>query len=177
MATPPPAQSALIVPVPQAEAVVADLRARHDASAALGVPAHITVLFPFVPPSGIDAAVLARVQAAVQGVRAFAFTLSRTGRFAQTLYLAPDPAAPFAELTQRLVAEFGQYPPYGGVHSGVVPHLTVAQAAPAGLTLPQDALAAALRRHGPIAAVCRRVVLIENTTGRWATRSEFDLSD
>jgi hypothetical protein len=50
-----PTQSAVLVPVPEAERAVSRHRARLDAAAALGVPAHVTVLFPFVPPSEIAA--------------------------------------------------------------------------------------------------------------------------
>src|SRR5712675_2883024 len=59
------AESALIVRVPAAEPHVSGLRARFDPAAALGVPAHVTVLYPFVPPDRITAAVLARVRAAI----------------------------------------------------------------------------------------------------------------
>ena len=43
------ARSALVVAVPDAEPVVGHLMLRLDANAVLGVPAHVTVLFPFVP--------------------------------------------------------------------------------------------------------------------------------
>jgi hypothetical protein len=33
-----------------------------DANARLGVPAHITVLFPFMPPVHIDSTILARLR-------------------------------------------------------------------------------------------------------------------
>jgi hypothetical protein len=42
-------QSALIIEVPEAEPAVARCREHLDASDALGVPAHITVLAPFMP--------------------------------------------------------------------------------------------------------------------------------
>jgi len=45
---PPVRQTALIAPVPEAEACVGAWQARFDRSAALGVPAHITVLHPFI---------------------------------------------------------------------------------------------------------------------------------
>lgn len=40
-------ESALVVLVPEAEALVKSFRDRHDPSAAAGVPAHITLLYPF----------------------------------------------------------------------------------------------------------------------------------
>ena len=44
-------ETALIVEVSEAEEAVHEWRARHDSVAARGVPAHVTVLFPFVAPS------------------------------------------------------------------------------------------------------------------------------
>ena len=64
-------QSAVLVPVPAAERVVSRHRARLDAAAAAGVPAHVTVLFPFVPPSEISGATLESLAAAVAPVGAF----------------------------------------------------------------------------------------------------------
>jgi hypothetical protein len=46
------AESAFIVCVPEAEPHVAVLRERFDASARLGLPAHITMLYPFMPLAG-----------------------------------------------------------------------------------------------------------------------------
>ena len=50
--------SAFAVKVPAADPLVAELRAQFDATARLGVPAHITVLVPFMPPQRITPAVL-----------------------------------------------------------------------------------------------------------------------
>ena len=47
-------ESGLVVLVPQAEALVKPFRDRYDPSAATGVPAHITLLYPFKPPDEID---------------------------------------------------------------------------------------------------------------------------
>jgi hypothetical protein len=52
-------QSALLLAVPAAEAAAGPHRARLDASARDGVPAHITVLYPFLPPAEIGPHVLA----------------------------------------------------------------------------------------------------------------------
>jgi hypothetical protein len=43
--------SAAVLLVPEAEPVVGVTRARYDRSGRWGVPAHVTVLFPFVPPT------------------------------------------------------------------------------------------------------------------------------
>ena len=52
-------ETALLVPVPAAEPSVGKHRARLDEAARDGVPAHITVLYPFLPPAGIDETLLA----------------------------------------------------------------------------------------------------------------------
>src|SRR3989442_4426406 len=87
-----PAQSAFIVRVPEAESRVGALRERFDASVKLGVPAHITVLVPFMSPERISAEVLAEAQAALNEVPAFPFALTSVARFPATAYLAPEPA-------------------------------------------------------------------------------------
>jgi hypothetical protein len=78
---PPGPRSALIVEVPAAEPAVARRRERLDSSAPLGVPAHITVLYPFLPPGAIGPAVLGDLgrlfaAAGARWVRAAVFPLA-----------------------------------------------------------------------------------------------------
>jgi len=54
-------ESALVVLVPEAEAVVGWLRQRYDPSAAIGVPEHITINYPFLPGEPADAELCASV--------------------------------------------------------------------------------------------------------------------
>ena len=44
-------ESALVVLVPEADPLVGPFRSFFDPSAALGVPAHVTLLYPFVEPA------------------------------------------------------------------------------------------------------------------------------
>lgn len=168
-------QSAFIVRVPEAEPHVGALRQRLDASASLGVPAHITLLYPFMAPDRITGAVLARARAVAASSAPFAFRLAQTRRFPEVLYLAPEPAAPFIELTLRLAREFPDHPPYGGRHESVVPHLTVAQADAAQLAAAEAELRIALPLPGGVAARCGELVLIENSSGRWQPMQVFPL--
>jgi hypothetical protein len=108
-------RSGLIVTVPQAEPAVSAWRSQLDPMAALGVPAHLTVLFPFVPPAGIDEATRTTLRELLSSVTTFDFSLVATRWFADTvLWLAPDPDAPFRVLTQAVADAFPAYPPYGG---------------------------------------------------------------
>ena len=131
---PLPSESCLLVPVPEAEPVVGRVRSRLDRAAAWGVPAHVTILYPFVPPEAITSAVIGLVAAAVASVPAFGCTFAQTGWFGEdVLWLAPEPDRPFRALTTALHAAFPEYPPFGGVHLDVVPHLTVGDRPPGGL--------------------------------------------
>ncbi|MFZ0078470.1 MAG: 2'-5' RNA ligase family protein, partial [Trebonia sp.] len=107
-------ESALLVAVPAAESAVARHRSRLDTSAAVGVPAHITVLYPFLPPDLIDAdthATLARLFASVPG---FPFTLDQTRWFPDpVLWLGPSDTARFSALTALVAAAFPSCPHRG----------------------------------------------------------------
>jgi hypothetical protein len=169
------AESAFIVRVPEAEACVGALRERFDASVRLGVPAHITVLVPFMSPERITTAVVQRVHQALGEVPAFAFKLARVQRFTATAYLAPEPAAPFIALTRSLMRRFPEYPPFGGEHEFIIPHLTVAHCSASDAELAGVELAATMQTHGPIASSCASVVLLENSSGLWREMHAFDL--
>lgn len=163
-----------IVEVPQAEEVVGSLRQRFDASALLGVPAHITVLAPFMAPESVTESVLAQISLAFRGVAAFEFLLDRVGRFPKTTYLVPEPPGPFIELTNRLVRAFPAYPPYGGEFATIVPHLTVAHGNAEWATLAENELADRLSGKA-ISGLCAAVHLLEDSTGRWKRLARFDL--
>jgi hypothetical protein len=158
-----PRRTALIVPVPEAEPAVSDLRLLHDPTAALGVPAHVTILFPFAPPEEVDEQEVAEVVASRTG---FAFELVELRRFGDDVtYLAPEPAGPFSALIDAATARWPEYPPYEGTIAEVIPHLTV------GLGVLDVELAL------PIACVARELLLLEEAPdGRWSTRRRYELA-
>jgi 2'-5' RNA ligase len=172
-------ESALIIAVPEAESLVKAWRERFDWSAAQGVPAHITILYPFMPPQEITPEVLEQLRDLFAQFSAFEFTLPEIRHFPAVLYLAPSPAEPFKALTQAVVERYPDYPPYGGEFavSELTPHLTIA-----------DRLEAAqlnnierefMQQHGvqlPVKAKASEVVLIENASGGWETREVFVLA-
>ncbi|GAA1877424.1 2'-5' RNA ligase family protein [Lapillicoccus jejuensis] len=141
-ATPPAAigtaatETAVVVLVPEAEPVVAPYRLELDRAAAWGVPAHVTVLYPFVDPVRLDDDVLTRLGAAVRAVPAFDAELTDVAWFGDDVaWLAPDPgaAAAFRALTAAAYGAFPDHPPYGGAHDDAVPHLTLGESAVGGL--------------------------------------------
>ena len=124
--TVPASESALVVLAPEAEPIVKAYRDEHDPAAALGVPAHLTVLVPF-HPLAMAPALLARLKQLFAEFAPFDYELRELRRFPGTLYLAPEPAEPFRRLTRRAAETFPDFPPYGGRYRDIVPHLTVAQ--------------------------------------------------
>jgi 2'-5' RNA ligase len=169
------AETALLVPVPAAEPLVHEHRRAHDPVAPLGVPAHITVLYPFVPPDALDDELEAAIADVLRGFTAFDYELREVRRFDDgVLYLAPEPDEPFAALTDAISTRWPEHPPYGGGFDTVIPHLTVAMADGA----PVAAMEADLRPRLPVRARADVVWLMEGQPGRgWTRRAEFPLSD
>jgi len=121
-----PGESAIIVPV-QVPVAVNRLRDRMDPSAAQGVPAHVTLIYPFMPPDQLKDDVRRAVEQIIAAEASFPFALTSVHRWPNVVYLAPEPAEPFRRLTNALAEAFPAYPPYLGAHDNVVPHLTIAQ--------------------------------------------------
>lgn len=180
MAVPDPAglqESTILVPVPEAEPVVGQLRARLDPSASRGIPAHVTILYPFVPPEQITAAVIGKAAAAVASVRSFACRFAGTGWFGdQVVWLAPEPASPFQALTAAVHAAFPQCPPFGGAFADVIPHLTVGDRPEGGLGVLHAAETEVLLAL-PVRTHVSRAWLMTGTQapGSWQLRAIFPL--
>lgn len=124
--------SALIIEVPDAEPVVGRWRERYDPIAQYGIPAHVTVLYPFHPPSDITPAMLDVIAEVAASTEAFEFELSSLGEFPGVLWLRPWPAGAFMALTHRLAQEFPECPPYEGKFRGSRPHITIVHPAALG---------------------------------------------
>ncbi|MFJ2637038.1 2'-5' RNA ligase family protein [Streptomyces sp. NPDC087422] len=119
--------TALVAVVPEAEKVVGAARERYDPAAAEGVPAHLTVLYPFLPAERIDTGVRAALGELFAGHPPFEVRFPRFGRFPDLLWLAPEPEGPVRALTAAVAARWPEAPPYGGAFGDPAPHLTVAQ--------------------------------------------------
>ncbi|MET8824659.1 2'-5' RNA ligase family protein [Streptomyces sp. NPDC004610] len=167
-----PGQTALVVHVPEAEPAVRSWRARYDPAARAGVPAHVTVLFPFLDESRLDEPTVEAL-AGIFGARpAFDARFEGCARFPGVLYLAPDPAAPFRRLTEDIVARWPETPPYGGKFAGIVPHLTVADGHEDHVL---DEIEAGLSGELPVASRIGSVDLVAYDGTAWRRRRTFAL--
>jgi 2'-5' RNA ligase len=167
-------ETALICRVPEAERYIAHYRQRFDPSARRNVPAHVTILYPFMEPPSVDAGVIAALRGIAASVPAFNYRMATTKRFPVALYLEPEPDAPFQALTDGVFNAFPDYPPFGGKFDTVVPHITVAHGDEPLLCELEVELRIALPPSG-VMARCTELVLIENSTGRWEQMYAFDL--
>jgi len=164
-------RSALIIVVPEAEPLVHEWRLRYD-NAELGIPAHVTLIFPFVPADEIGEELVDELRELFAVQAAFSFTLARVARFSDVAWLAPDPSDPFRRLTDLIFSRYPDYPPYEGIHEEVLPHLTVAM----GDAVLQDEVEAALTPHLPIGAHADEVtLLVEDESGHWSESERFPL--
>ena len=171
----PSHHTGLVIAVPEADARFGALRGRFDPQASLGVPAHITILFPFMPPELVDDGVRRRLTLLFRRFSPFRCVLTRVARFPATAWLAPAFAEPFVTLTTAVAREFPDYPPYGGAHASVVPHLTIADGDAQAADMVEQDLRLDLARNGPVATHCGSVILLENSSGAWKKMHEFAL--
>jgi hypothetical protein len=157
-------ETALVLTVPEAEPHVQRCRTMHDPVALRGMPAHITLVYPFLPVTRLTAEALSAVAEIFATASAFDGRLASCRRFPGVSYLAPEPVAPFVELVERLVARFPEAPPYGGRFAEVIPHLTIGHAVEAGIF---DAIERELLPALPIRFRVDRAVLYEEREGFW----------
>jgi len=159
----------LILPVPAAEPVIGAWRERFDPRAQLGVPPHITALGPFVDRRRLTIADLQALTHLFASTSAITFKLVRVASFADVVYLAPEPSAPFVALTEALWQQWPAYPPYAGAHREIVPHLTVAVGA-----APFAQLAAAITPQLPVTGRAGEAWLVaHHDDGRYRTHYRF----
>jgi 2'-5' RNA ligase len=104
------------------------LRRMWLADAAAGVPAHLTLLYPFIEPGRLQADVRALLQGVASEFAPFDYRLVGPALFPDTAYVAVDPAARFVELQAALARAFPEYPIYGPQSTfAFVPHVSVAE--------------------------------------------------
>jgi 2'-5' RNA ligase len=124
----PNGPTALVITVPEAEIAVGRWRNILDRSAGQGMPAHVTILYPFLTQTQVTDDVWMDLTKIVLSQQVFELELTSCARFpAGTLYLQPRQAGPIVLLTEKIAARWPECPPYGGMFSEVIPHLTVAE--------------------------------------------------
>jgi len=104
------------------------IRRRSVAEARRGLPAHLTLLYPFLEPGDFDPGVREAIAAVAARHPAFDYRLVAVARWPGVVYAAIGPVEPFVRLQADLAGRFPAHP-IDGASSGFafVPHVTVAE--------------------------------------------------
>jgi 2'-5' RNA ligase len=156
-------RTALVVVMREAEDVLAPVRRRHLRSTVdRGIPAHVTILFPFVQARDVGPTLVDRLRALFAPVEPFGCELARVDSFPGYAWLAPEPADRFLELMTIAHREFPDLPPYGDAAIDPIPHCTVGAAdEPERLAEIVVDVRAALAPRLPIACAVEAVTILE----------------
>ncbi len=164
----PPSDGSAVVVRVTLPAGLEQLRRRSIGNAGDGVPAHATLLYPFVAPDRLRADVRGRVASVAAEHAAFDFSLAGPARWAGVIYVRLEPAQPFVRLQAALAGAFPEFPIYGPESDfEFVPHASVAEgkAADDRATMGDPAWTA-LPRPGRAVAI---EVIAREPGGRWRT--------
>lgn len=160
--------SALVVPIGLPTAL-AGISRRWDEAAQAGAGPHVTILYPFLPCSGIAPADRDELAGIARSVAPFDVRFAVVRRFPGLVWIEPEPARPFAELTTAITERWPDYPPYGGIHASVIPHLTVVQSD--GDSVPFGEVEDLTARAVPFTTRAERLELwCQDQVGRWRVR-------
>lgn len=166
--------SAVYLPLPALDPLVGPWRRRFDPSGTQGVPPHITLLYPFLPPAELDDSV-------VDALRALFGELGGPGRirFEQValsgglVHLAPAQDGWFRAATQAIVRRWPQCPPYRGKHGDPLPHVTIGYGDPPP---PFQEIAGAIEPALPLILPAPEAHLAVLGGGIWTLRARLPLS-
>ncbi|WP_169747994.1 2'-5' RNA ligase family protein [Pseudonocardia acaciae] len=167
-----PDRTALLLPVPAADPLLSRVAEGHPATVRAGLPAHLTVLYPFVPAAQLGPATLnacARIAERAVPI-AVRFTACRVR--GNLVYIAPEPVEPVDALVGAVRQRWPELVPYGGRFPDAPAHVTLALDAP-----PADH-ADILRRVDPLLPVADtldELVLVVSGPDGWVARSRWPL--
>ena len=165
--------SALVIPVSLPPRLERERRL-HVVVAALGVPAHLTLLYPFIAPDDLTDHDRRRIASVLSRHAAFDYSLGRIRAWPTVLSLEVQPVAPFARLVEALVALYPAWVPYGGSYP-YVPHVTLADLHPADSPAVADPPRLADPRRPLDRRAERAILIVQDQAGRWHTRWRFEL--
>jgi 2'-5' RNA ligase len=166
-----PQQTAIIVPVGAID-VLQERRLQEVPRGERGMPAHVTVLYPFLEPSAVDARVVERLRSVFGAFGTIEATFATVARFGPIVYLEPEPGDSFSALTRAVWSVWPQCPPYEGRYPEPIPHATIARVDADGDRL---RLESELVGHLPIRERLSRVELYASGDAGWQRLHEFTL--
>lgn len=141
------------------------MRRESVGDAAAGVPAHLTMLYPFVEPDRLGFAVRERVAAVAARHRPFDYQLAARAVWPDTVYVRVEPEVRFVTLQGDLARAFPGFPIYGTDASfEFVPHVTIGEGEGIARTTDVHPAWADLPRAGRASSL---EVIARGDDGRW----------
>jgi 2'-5' RNA ligase superfamily protein len=164
-------QTGLVIPVPAADALLTFVATRHPGTVREGVPAHVSLLYPFISAAELDEQVTDALSELVVAHEPMPVEFVECYRRGGFVALRPDPIEGLTELTKKIRDRWPDIVPYEGVYGNVEPHVTVAMRA--------SEQRAAMIEHEvteqlPISAELREMWLVV-FEGQWSMQGRFEL--
>ena len=144
----------MIVAPHEVQAIAVPLLRRYAPDTLTRVPAHLTVLYPFVAYDRLDDA-CAELEPICARIAPFEVTLAGYGEFPSVIYMAPRNPQPIKQLFRSIYRHFPECPPYRAAFGEeMTPHLTVGE-----FETPEEQHAArkAMPRYAPLTFQATRV--------------------
>lgn len=138
------------------------------------MPAHITVMYPFLSRRQLTAGVLSELADLCRRTPPIDVTFRSLGTFPGVVYLAPTPKEEFRGLTEQVTEMWPGLRPYEGAHAHVVPHLTLAHTDDAGLV---RRIAEEVEPQLPISSALNQACIFELSGARWRHRASMPLGE
>ena len=141
----------------------------------LGIPFHVTLLYPFAAREELTDELLSDSRAFFAARQPFEFELTRIATWPRVVYAVPEPDDELRDLMQALFARFPQWPPYEGIHHEVMPHATLGEEVDAAAV--HDEIERRVAPLLPRRCQARDVALLaEFEPERWREKERFPLS-
>jgi 2'-5' RNA ligase len=170
-------KSAIVIPFLEVDDVVDGWRKLLDPAQLRGIPAHVTVLFPFVHPTELSSEVLDILETHYSRVSSFNVVFDSTAWFEdRVVYLEPKPEQQFRTMTKQLLTAFPSCRPYGGKFDDPIPHLTLGDGAQLESLLKAEA---DVRVNFPIETQAKEAWLMTGGMGpsSWSLRHRFPFGE
>ncbi|NYH80662.1 hypothetical protein FHR84_004028 [Actinopolyspora biskrensis] len=164
-------RTGLVIPVPEADTVLGPVCERYPEAVRREVPAHVSVLFPFLAADELGERVFGELRELFDEQPPLRVSWRECARHGGFVYLRPDPPGPVQRLMDAVQRRWPDVVPYEGRHEVVEPHLTVA-------TGTSRETAVAIQRTVtellPVTAELSEVWLVV-FEGQWRIRERFAL--
>jgi 2'-5' RNA ligase len=163
-------QTGLVIPVQAADALLAAVGTRYPGTVREGVPAHVSLLYPFVAAAELDERVSGALGELVAEQAPMPVQLAECYHREGFVALRPDPIDGLRELISKTHRRWPDVVPYEGAYRDVEPHVTVALrcSEETAVTIEREVTA-----RLPLSAELREAWLVA-FEGQWLVRGRFE---